>query len=231
MGRSSKEEAGVAGPAGPAAGQLNRYDPNEATFPASAPAAASSRNEHPLIAFDDSTDENIVFHGVMSRDYSGGSLTVDLDTVAASATSGAMKWNVQFERIAPGGQDIDSDGFDTSAPRPDVYSPWAEDVIGRDGLAIDRFPLGDRTKETSPEGPAIVADAEGRIQELTAELRNETSRIRLLCEIYWNAAGGKTPDFSAANPEQEVAKDFTERSVQGTWSRADARERVELRVR
>ena len=85
--------------------------------------------------------------------------------------------------------------------------------------------------EKAPDHVTVVADAEGRIQELTAELRNETSRIRLLCELYWNAAGGKTPDFSAADPEQEIAKDFTERSVQGTWSRANAGERVELRVR
>ena len=93
--------------------QLNRFDPNVATFPASAPAAASSRNEHPLIAFDDTTDENIVFHALASRDYSDGALTVDLDWVAATATTGDVMWTAAFERIAPGGQDIDSDGFAT----------------------------------------------------------------------------------------------------------------------
>ncbi len=91
--------------------QLASFDANTAVFPATAPAAATSRNEHPLIAYDDTTDENVIFQGLMSRDYSAGSLMVDLNWIAASATTGNVKWNVAFERLAAGGQDLDADGF------------------------------------------------------------------------------------------------------------------------
>lgn len=91
--------------------QLASFDPNMATFPATAPAAAASRNEHPLIAFDDTAAENIIFHGAMSQDYSAGNLTVDLSWIAATATTGDVKWNVAFERMNDGGPDLDADSF------------------------------------------------------------------------------------------------------------------------
>jgi hypothetical protein len=98
-------------PAGMGAVQLGSFNANSATFPASAPAAATSRNEHPLLAYDDTTAEKIVFHGVMSRDYGGGNLTIDIDWVAATAVIGGVAWGIEVERIAPTGQDIDADGF------------------------------------------------------------------------------------------------------------------------
>ena len=89
------------------------FNANDATFPASSPAAATSRNEHPLIAFDDGTAENIVLHGVIGRHYTGGDILIDLDWVASSATSGSARLGVELERLAAAGQDIDTDGFDT----------------------------------------------------------------------------------------------------------------------
>lgn len=86
---------------------------NNATFPASNPAAASSRNGHPILAFDDTTAENVIFSPVMSNDYSAGNLTIDIDWVAETATTGGVTWGVEFERVAPGGTDIDSDSFHT----------------------------------------------------------------------------------------------------------------------
>jgi len=91
--------------------QLFRFNANDATFPASNPAQAESRNGHPLLAFDDSTDENVIFHESISHDYAEGNLTIDIDWVAASAITDDVKWDVSFERAAPGGQDIDSDSF------------------------------------------------------------------------------------------------------------------------
>lgn len=87
------------------------HDANDATFPNTNPAAAESRNEHPIIGFDDTVAEDVVFHDAISRDYSAGNITVDIDWVAASAIIGGVTWGVEFERIAPGGQDIDTDGF------------------------------------------------------------------------------------------------------------------------
>lgn len=84
---------------------------NSATFPASDPAAASSRNAHPILAFDTTTAESVVFHEVLSNDYAAGDIVVDIDWVAASATTGGVTWGVEFERIADSGTDIDSDSF------------------------------------------------------------------------------------------------------------------------
>lgn len=91
--------------------QLGSFDANDAIFPATDPAAVSARNGHPLLGFDDGTDESVIFYGVMSNDYSDGALAVDVDWVAETATAGVAGWDAEFERIAPGGQDIDSNGF------------------------------------------------------------------------------------------------------------------------
>ncbi len=101
-------------PGGGGGTQMFSFDANMATFPASAPAAAASRNEHPLIAFDATVVENVVFHGVMSNDYqSGSNLLIDIDWVAATAVIGDVVWGVEVETIATGGHDIDSDSFAT----------------------------------------------------------------------------------------------------------------------
>lgn len=97
--------------------QLATFDANTATFPAVDPAAATSRNENPLLAFVDSdTDEAVIFHGIMGAEYiSGTSMTVDIDWVselAPTPPNDIVIWEVEIERIAPGGEDIDApDGF------------------------------------------------------------------------------------------------------------------------
>lgn len=92
----------------PGSAQLFRFNTNMIPFP---PAGAASRNGHPILEFDDSSAEDEIFNESMSRDYRGASITVDIDWVAETAVTGGVAWGVEFERIAPGGQDIDSDGF------------------------------------------------------------------------------------------------------------------------
>jgi len=99
-------------PGGGGGNHLGHFDANDATFPATDPAAASSRNGHPVLNFDDgATEERVVFNDVMSRDYSAGNVIVDVDWVAKTAVVGGVTWGIEIERDAPGGQDIDSDGF------------------------------------------------------------------------------------------------------------------------
>jgi hypothetical protein len=90
---------------------LGCFSANDAVFPAVAPAQSFSRNEHGLLVFDDSADENMLFEGLMSEDYNGGDITVNVHWVAASAVVGDVKWNIAFESLAPGGQDVDTTGF------------------------------------------------------------------------------------------------------------------------
>jgi len=86
-------------------------DANSALYPSSNPAAAASRNGHPIIAFDDTTAESVLFGNRMPNSYGGEDIKVDIDWVAETATTGGVTWGVEFERDAPGGNDIDSDSF------------------------------------------------------------------------------------------------------------------------
>ena len=90
---------------------LGSFDANDALFPSSDPAVANSRNAHPVLAYDDTVTEQVIFSGVISKDYAGGNLSVNIDWVAETATSGDVTFGVSFERIAAGGTDIDSDSF------------------------------------------------------------------------------------------------------------------------
>lgn len=92
---------------------LGRWNANDAIFPSSDPATASSRNAHPIIVFDDTTAENVVFNSTVPNNYGGEDVNVDIDWVAETATSGGVTWGVEFEANAPGGNDIDSDSFAT----------------------------------------------------------------------------------------------------------------------
>lgn len=77
--------------------------------PAAAFATFDTRNGHPVLDFDASTDESAVFTAILPRRYGGGGLTVRIHWAATSATSGACRWEVAFEALS--GQDTDSDGF------------------------------------------------------------------------------------------------------------------------
>jgi len=89
------------------------FDANDAIFPDSNPAVAASRNNHPILGFDDTTAESIVFNETIPNSYSAESINVDIDWVAEAATTGGVTWGVEVEANASGGNDIDSDSFDT----------------------------------------------------------------------------------------------------------------------
>lgn len=73
-------------------------------------ATLDTRNGHPVLDFDDSTDESAVFSGIMPRNYGSGGVTVYLH-VSSVATTGNHMFDVAFERIGDQQQDVDSDGF------------------------------------------------------------------------------------------------------------------------
>ena len=79
--------------------------------PSSNPATLDTRNQHPVLDFDDTTNESAVFSAIMPRNYDGGGVTVYLHYSMTSATSGNVDWDAAFERIGDQQQDIDSDGF------------------------------------------------------------------------------------------------------------------------
>jgi hypothetical protein len=81
--------------------------------PASNYATFDTRNSHPILDFDQTTQEGAVWSGVLPRHYAGGGITVYL-TWTTSVTSGTVGWDVSIERIGAAQQDIDADGFATA---------------------------------------------------------------------------------------------------------------------
>lgn len=90
---------------------LGMFEPRQAFFPTSNYATPSTRNNHPVLLFDDTTQETVYFKGIMPRNYAGGDIVAYVHYSAVSATSGTGGWVVCFERIGDGSQDVDSDGF------------------------------------------------------------------------------------------------------------------------
>jgi hypothetical protein len=85
---------------------------NEA--PSSNFATLDTRNGHPCLDFDTSTQETAIFSGVLPADYSGAGITVHIFCSLTSATSGTVGWDVAIERMDASSLDIDSDSFATA---------------------------------------------------------------------------------------------------------------------
>ena len=80
--------------------------------PATAFATLDTRNSIAVLDFDAATDEAAIFSGVIP-DYANlaSGLKIRINWMATSATSGNVRWGVQFERMTT---DLDADSWDTS---------------------------------------------------------------------------------------------------------------------
>ncbi len=74
-------------------------------------ATFDTRNLHPVLDFDATTNESAVFSAVMPRSYASGGITVYLHYAMTSAEVNTIDWDVAFERIGDQQLDIDGDGF------------------------------------------------------------------------------------------------------------------------
>lgn len=92
---------------------LLEFMPQGSEGPSSNYATFNTRNGITVAEFDASTNETLVFRGVIPSGYSGGGLTCDVYWMAASATSGDVKWGVSVERDNDNNHDLDSDAFAT----------------------------------------------------------------------------------------------------------------------
>jgi hypothetical protein len=84
--------------------------------PAATYALLSTRNGHPILAFDTTTQWAAIFTCLMPRNYVGTTgVTVYVHWTAATATSGTIGWDVAFERMSDATTDLDADSFATAA--------------------------------------------------------------------------------------------------------------------
>lgn len=83
--------------------------------PAGNYATFNTRNNHPVLEFDTTTQEIATWTCKVPEGASmTNGVTVYVQWCAATATSGTIGWDVAFERIVDGGIDIDSDNFGTA---------------------------------------------------------------------------------------------------------------------
>lgn len=95
----------------PIATGRSRFNAGDAALPTSNPAQSTTRNDHRVLAFDDSTAESALLEGIMPEGYDGKPLEVHIHWVAATATSGDVVWGGAWERDAAAGHDIDGNSF------------------------------------------------------------------------------------------------------------------------
>lgn len=88
-----------------------QFGPLQNEPPASNYATLDTRNNRPVLDFDDTTEEESVWTLALPEAYEGGGITVDIWCALTSATSGTVGWKVAIERIDASSLDIDSDSF------------------------------------------------------------------------------------------------------------------------
>ena len=139
--------------------------------PASNFATFDTRNQHPVLDFDETTNESAVFSGVLPRHYGGGGVTVYLHYAMTSAIANTVDWDVAFERIGDQQQDLDADGFAAVNSVDNTTVPGTAGLVDivsvafTNGVDMDSIAAGDgfRIKVTRD---AVSDDAAG-----DAELR------------------------------------------------------------
>lgn len=133
-------------------------------------ATPDTRNGHPILDFDDTSDEDAVFSAVLSPDYSGGGLTVEIYWLATSATSGDTVWNAAIERHEDDALDLDADSFaaanavtDTAASASGEIS--VATITFTDGADMDSLAAGESfrlkiTRDANNGSDTMSGDAE-----------------------------------------------------------------------
>lgn len=154
------------------------FTPHQYEPPSSNAATPHARNQHPVLDFDDTTDEAAVFSDVLPQHYGGGGITAYIH-YSAAATSGKVRWDISFERIGDGQQDVDSDGF-ASAQSVNVAAVPATSgmvdivsIVFTDGAQIDSIAVGElyRIKVERKPSDGTNDTAVGDVELHAVELR------------------------------------------------------------
>ena len=145
--------------------------------PAANYATLDLRNIHPVLDFDKDADESAIFSAIMPRNYAGTTgVTVYIHWSADGVTVNDVIWDVSFERIGDGQQDVDSDGFAAvnsvtdTAPGTDGFVTIAN-VTFTDGADMDSVAVGELfrlkiTRDADNGSDDLDADAELHAVEL-----------------------------------------------------------------
>ena len=156
------------------------FTPQQNEPPSANYATLDTRNQHLVLDFDPAADEAANFKAVLPRHYAGGGITVYVHYAMTSATSGTVVWDVSFERIGDGVQDIDSDGFAAIQHSGAVTVPGTSgnvdiaSIAFTDGGQIDSVAVGElfRLKVSRDADSTNATDnATGDAELLAVELK------------------------------------------------------------
>lgn len=144
--------------------------------PASNFATFDTRNNHPVLDFDDTTNESAVFRGIMPNHYTGNGVTVVLHYAMTSAEANTVDWDVAFERIGDQQLDIDGDSFAEVNSVDNTTVPGTSGLVDivsiafTDGADMDSIAAGEgfRLKVTRD---ASSDDASGDAELLFVEIK------------------------------------------------------------
>lgn len=143
--------------------------------PSSNYATLDTRNQHPVLDFDDTTNESAVFSSIMPRHYGGGGITVYLHYAMTSAVALTVDWDVAWERIGDQQQDLDVDSFAAVNSVDNTTVPGTSGLVDivsvgfTDGADMDSVAAGEgfRLKVTrDAASDDATGDAELRFVEL-----------------------------------------------------------------
>jgi len=122
----------------------NLFNAAMAEFPGTLYAIPGTRNNHPFVAFDDTTQWAVYFRGRVpwSANLAQG-VTVYAQWAAASDTNVAhtIGWDVAFERLASNGQDLDSDNFGTAQTIAAAIIPASSGVTKQTSVGFTQAQL------------------------------------------------------------------------------------------
>lgn len=92
--------------------ELAVFNAADGILTAATPPTVALRNEREMLAYPNAVTSTAYFTGVVPRNYvASGPLRAKVFWVAATATSGDVRWSVAVERLEPGGPNVDSDNF------------------------------------------------------------------------------------------------------------------------
>jgi hypothetical protein len=120
--------------------------------PTSSFATLDTRNVHPILAFTQGGNLCTVFSDFLPASYGGNGLTNTI-VWAAVPTTGNVTWSVAYEALAaealaPGSQDIDSDGFASAVSSSATAVPGTSgqlaytDIATTSGAQMDSLAAG-----------------------------------------------------------------------------------------
>lgn len=110
---------------------LFEFFPCDNEPPSSNYATASIRNGHPILEFDQTTQEMAVFTYIMPRHYtSAADIVIYIHAMlAAGVTTGTLGWTVELERMSDNTLDLDGDGFATALTVTATTVPGTSGVV------------------------------------------------------------------------------------------------------